>query len=118
MALETRATYETARRWLEEEKPVRLKAVAAGTGLSMILVYDRLIRDGYNPALITATITDREEANIANANCLLDKLATTRDRKRSPERGFGISARKLKTSLRKIRAEPPQTWHDTILSPP
>ena len=92
MALETRATYETARRWLEEEKPVRLKAVAAGTGLSMILVYDRLIRDGYNADLITATITDREEANITNANRLLDNLATTRDRKRSPESGCGISA--------------------------
>ena len=92
MALETRATYETAKRWLEEEKPVRLKAVAAGTGLSMILVYDRLIRDGYNADLITATITDKEEANTTNANRLLDNLATTRDRKRSPERGCGISA--------------------------
>ena len=92
MVLETRATYETARRWLEEEKPVRLKAVAAGTGLSMILVYDRLIRDGYNADLITATITDRDEANIASANRLLDNLATTRGRKRSPGRGCGISA--------------------------
>src|SRR5205814_1775177 len=77
MILETRATYETARCWLEQEKPVRLKAVAAGTGLSMILVYNRLIRDGYHPDLVTATITDREEANIAKANRLMDKLATT-----------------------------------------
>ena len=92
MVLETRATYETARRWLEEEKPVRLKAVAAGTGLSMILVYDRLIRDGYHPDLITATITDWEEANIAKANRLLDKLATTRERKRRLGTGFGIWA--------------------------
>jgi len=77
MALETRATYESARRWLERGEPVRLKAVAAGTGLSMILVYDRLIRDGYKPDLITATITDKEEANIDKANRLLDMLATT-----------------------------------------
>ena len=83
--------YETARRWLEKEKPVRLKAVAAGTGLSMILVYDRLIQDGYRPELITATITDWEEANIAKSNRLMDKLATTRDRKRNLGTGFGIS---------------------------
>jgi hypothetical protein len=92
MVLETRATYETARRRLGEEKPVRLKAVAAGTGLSLILVYNRLIRDGYKPDLITATITDREEANIAKSNHLLDKLATTRERKRRPGSGYGISA--------------------------
>jgi hypothetical protein len=92
MVLETQATYETARRWLEEEKPVRLKAVAAGTGLSMILVYDRLIRDGYHPDLVTARITDWEEANIAKANRLMDKLATTRERKRNMGMGFGISA--------------------------
>jgi hypothetical protein len=92
MVLETRATYETARRWLEAEKPVRLKAVAAGTGLSMILVYNRLICDGYKPDLITATITDREAANIEKANHLLDKLATTQERKRSPGSGYGISA--------------------------
>jgi len=92
MALETRATYETARRWLEQEKPVRLKAVAAGTGLSMILVYDRLIRDGYHPRLLTVTITDWEKANIAKANRLMDKLATTRERKHDLGTGFGISA--------------------------
>jgi hypothetical protein len=92
MVLETRATYEAARRRLEEEKPVRLKAVAAGTGLSMILVYDRLIREGYHPHLLTATITDWEEANIAKANRLMDKLATTRERNRSLGTGSGISA--------------------------
>ena len=92
LVLETRATYGTARRLLEEEKPVRLKAVAAGTGLSMILVYDRLIRDGYHPDLVSAKITDWEEANIAKANRLMDKLATTRERKRSPGTGFGIWA--------------------------
>ena len=92
MVLETRAMYETARRWLEEEKPVRLKAVAAGTGLSLILVYDRLIRDGYRPELVTATITDWEEANIAKANRLLDKLTTTRERQGTLGTGSGISA--------------------------
>jgi hypothetical protein len=92
MALETRATYETARRWLERGEPVRLKAVAAGTGLSMMLVYDRLIRDGYKPGLITAAITDKEETNMDKANRLLDKLATTRERKCSLGKGYGISA--------------------------
>jgi len=36
-----------------------LKAVAAGTGLSMILAYDRLIKEGHDPARITVRITDR-----------------------------------------------------------
>jgi hypothetical protein len=92
MALETRATHDAARRWLDRGEPVRLKAVAAGTGLSMILAYDKLVRDGYNPELITATITDREEANIEKTNCLLDKLATTRKNRRGLGKGYGISA--------------------------
>ena len=92
LALETRATYEAAKHWIERDEPVRLKAVAAGTGLSMILAYDRLVRDGYNPDLITAIITDRDGANIAKANRLLHKLATTRGRMGSLGRGYGISA--------------------------
>lgn len=89
---ETRATYETAKRWLDKGEPVRLKAVAAGTGLSMILVYDKLIRDGYNPNLITAKITDRDEANTDKANRLLNKLFTTNDQKFAIEKGHGILA--------------------------
>ena len=58
----------------------------------MMLVYDRLVRDGYKPDLITATITDKEEANIDKANRLLDKLATTKERKCSLGKGYGISA--------------------------
>ncbi len=92
LALETRAMYEEATRCLQKKEPVRLKAVAAGTGLSLILAYDKLIRDGYNPNLITATITDREEANILKANRLLDSLATTREHRRSGGLGCGISA--------------------------
>jgi len=92
LAWETRATYATAKGWLDRKKPVRLKAVAAGTGLSMILAYDRLIQDGYNPELITAVITDRDSANIGNANNLLDKLATTKENKVRVGRGYGISA--------------------------
>jgi hypothetical protein len=92
LALETRATYDAAKRWLERQEPVRLKGLAAGTGLSMILAYDRLVRDGYNPNLITAVITDREEANIDKANRLLGKIATTRENRRVLGRGCGISA--------------------------
>ena len=92
LAWETRATYEAAKAWLDKGERVRLKAVAAGTGLSMILAYDRLIRDGFNPELITAMITDREEANIEKANRLLGKLATTRGEKFTHGRGYGISA--------------------------
>ncbi len=92
MVLETRATHEIARRWLEKGEPVRLKAVAAGTGLSMMLVYDRLVRDGYNPDLITAVITDKDETNIDKANQLLGKLSTTRENMCDLSKGHGISA--------------------------
>jgi hypothetical protein len=92
LALETRATYEAARRLLQKKEPVRLKAVAAGAGLSMILTFDKLVREGYNPEMITAMITDRDEANIVMANRLLDKLATTRENRRIGGRGCGISA--------------------------
>ena len=76
---ETRLTYELAARRLREGRPVRLKAVAAGAGLSMILVLDRLLREGHDPGLITALITDREAANIEKALRLLSKLPSTRD---------------------------------------
>jgi hypothetical protein len=89
---ETLATYEAARRRLEKDEPVRLKAVAAGTGLSMILAYDRLIQAGYNPELITARITDRENANVEKTNRLLAKLARTKNRVCGPESRHGISA--------------------------
>lgn len=81
---EARATYEAAKRWLERKEPVRMKAVAGGTGLSMMLVYDRLIRDGFDPDLITAKITDRDPVSIEKARRLLDTLAKTRD----PKFGF------------------------------
>jgi len=89
---ETRATYEAARSRLERDEPVRLKAVAAGTGLSMILAYDKLVREGFNPELITTSITDREPHTIDKANCLLSKLDSTRERMRSVDAGYGIAA--------------------------
>ncbi len=92
LALETRATYDAAKCWLERGQPVRIKGLAAGTGLSLIIAYDKLVRDGFDPNLITATITDREEANVDKADRLLDKLATTRERKFSAAKGCGISA--------------------------
>lgn len=57
---------------------VRLKAVAAGTGLGMVLVLDRLLREGGDPARIRATITDREASNVEKAARLLGKLETTK----------------------------------------
>ena len=90
---ETRATHEVAQRHLDRGEPVRLKAAAAGTGLSLILVYDRLIREGYDPELITATVTDRDALNVAKANRLMSKLASTRDHLRKDHKSRGISAR-------------------------
>ena len=89
---ETRATYEAARSRLENEGVVSLKAVAAGTGLSMILAYDRLIKEGYDPARITVRITDRDKISIAKAKRLLAKLTSTRCRMDSGEMEGGISA--------------------------
>lgn len=89
---ETQATYEAAASRLKKGKAVRMKALAAGTGLSMIVAYDRLIRDGYDPAQITATITDRDKANTDKTARMLDKLLTTRGQSQSAETEGGISA--------------------------
>lgn len=75
---ETRCHHDLASERLARGEAVRLKAVAAGTGLSMVLVLDRLLREGHDPARITATISDREEANVAKAARLLGKLESTR----------------------------------------
>ncbi len=88
---ETRATYEAARSRLEKGGVVRLKAVAAGTGLSMILAYDRLIKEGHDPDRITVRITDRDKANIDKTARLLAKLASTRTRTIGAEAEGGIS---------------------------
>lgn len=75
---ETRISRDLAAARLMRGEPVRLKAVAAGAGLSMILVLERLLREGHDPALISATISDREAANVAKAARLLGKLEATR----------------------------------------
>ena len=89
---ETRATYETARSYLEKNGQVLLKAVAAGTGLSMILAYNRLIEEGHDPARITVRITDRDKANIAKTGRLLAKLPSTKSNVTEDESKAGISA--------------------------
>jgi len=75
---ETKTTYEEARWRLEQGMNVRLKALAAGTGLSMILAYDRLISRGYDPGRIAVSITDRDPTNTFKSRLLLGKLATFR----------------------------------------
>jgi len=90
--LETQATYNAAKRLLDQGKPVRIKAVAAGTGLSLILAYDRLIRDGFPPQSITAVIADLDSANTAKSSRLLAKLASTRNHQWSPVQPYGIIA--------------------------
>jgi hypothetical protein len=89
---ETRATYRIAKQILESGAPLRMKAVAAGTGLSMTLVYDRLIRDGFSPDQITARITDRDATSMAKANCVLDTLASVQDPNAGLDWKRGISA--------------------------
>lgn len=75
---ETRCTRDLAAARLDRGEPVRLKAVAAGAGLSMVLVLDRLLREGHDPALLSAVIADREAPNVAKAARLLGKLEATR----------------------------------------
>ena len=90
--LETQATNNAARRVLDRGESVRIKAVAAGTGLSLILAYDKLIRDGTDPHSIIAVITDRDSANTAKSNRLLAKLASTRNTHNVPGHAYGIFA--------------------------
>ncbi len=88
---ETRATYDAARSRLVKGGAVRLKAVAAGTGLSMILAYDRLIKEGHDPARITVRITDRDKANVDKTARLIAKLSSTQPRATDAETEGGIS---------------------------
>ncbi len=89
---ETRATYDSAKARLDKGGTVRMKALAAGTGLSMIVAYDRLVRDGYDPTRITVRITDRDEANTVKTRRILDKLTLTRERIAHAETEGTISA--------------------------
>jgi len=89
---ETRATYEEIRRRLDQGGTVRLKGMAAGTGLSMIVAYDRLVREGYDAGRMMVRITDRERANTEKTNRLLAKLASTRGRKPGADDDRGIVA--------------------------
>lgn len=89
---ETQATHAEAKARLDKTGRVRLKALAAGTGLSMILAYDRLLRDGYDPGQITIRITDRDPANSAKTGRLLAKLATSRGWQLGTHEAVGISA--------------------------
>lgn len=75
---ETRCAHDLASARLARGEPIRLKAVAAGAGLSMAVVLDRLLREGHDPTLIAATIADREASNVAKAALLLGKLDSTR----------------------------------------
>lgn len=88
---ETQSTYQVAKARLDKGGPLRMKAVAAGTGLSMILVYDRLIKDGCDPAQLTVRITDRDPLNAEKSRRLLEKLASTKSRATAEETAGGIS---------------------------
>ncbi len=89
---ETQATYDAARRRLDKGDSVRMKTVASGTGLSMIVAYDRLIQDGYDPQRITVRITDRDQSSIDKARRLLAKLPSHRERISDVEMEGTISA--------------------------
>ncbi len=94
-AWETRLTHEFATQRLKRGEPVRIKAYAAGTGLSVILACDRLIRDGHDPKLIRAVISDRDTAHSKKTIQLIEKLPRLRgliDRKGNAESGIFAQA--------------------------
>lgn len=112
---ETQATYEAVKLRLDAGRSVRLKAVAAGTGLSMIVAYDRLIRDGYDPARLAVRIADRAEANTAKTNRVLAKLATTRGRRaKSDGEGAIIAATEDLFEEVQGRARSDETHYDVV----
>lgn len=88
---ETLATYQEAQSRLEKTGAIRMKAVAAGTGLSMVLAYDRLMKDGYDPARLTVRIADRDKSNAEKTGRLLAKLNSTKSRVTGEETAGGIS---------------------------
>ena len=89
---ETLASYAAAKLRLERGESVRMKAVAAGTGLSLIVVYDRLIADGFDPEKITVQITDRDAANTQKTRQILAKIPSTLRRTSERETEGKISA--------------------------
>jgi len=93
-AWETRLTHELASRRLKRGEPVRIKAFAAGTGLSVILVCERLLREGHDPKLIRAVISDRDPAHSSKTFQLIAKMPLLRDQiDRSGEATHGIFAK-------------------------
>ncbi len=78
-AWETRLTHELATHRLKRGEPVRIKAFAAGTGLSVVLACDRLLRDGHDPKLIRAVLSDRDPAHSKKTIQLIKKLPRLRD---------------------------------------
>ncbi len=90
---ETRATVEEASQRLSRGLSVRLKALAAGTGLSMLLAYDQLLRRGHDPSRIDVAITDRDPVNTAKTERLLAKLACHRGWRVGVPGGAGVAAR-------------------------
>ncbi len=75
---ETRATHAEMRRRLLAGEAVNVKALAAGTGLSLIVAYDRLVREGLELSGLRVRITDREARNVEKTRRLLAKLAGLR----------------------------------------
>lgn len=71
---ESRLVHELATKRLRRGEPVRLKVLAAGTGLCPIIVVERLLAEGHDPQLISVTISDRERSNIAKTLRLIHKL--------------------------------------------
>lgn len=76
---ETRLTHELASLRLRRGEPVRIKAFAAGIGLSVLLACERLLREGHDPKLLRAVISDRDTAHRAKTLQLISKLPLLRD---------------------------------------
>jgi len=71
---ETRIVHQLASEKLAQSGRVRIKAFAAGAGLSPLLVLARLLADAADPASVKLVISDREPANVESALRLAKKI--------------------------------------------
>lgn len=111
-AWETRLTYELATRRLQRGEPVRIKAFAAGTGLSVILACDRLLRDGHDPKLIRAVISDRDPEHSKKTIQLIEKLPGLSEHiDTSGDAGWGLLARPEDIFQPAPESDPEDSFH-------
>jgi hypothetical protein len=109
-ARETRVTHDLASGLLRQGRAVRIKAFASGIGLSVLLVCDRLLRDGHDPRLLRAVIADRDPDHALKTVSLIEKLPRLRahlDRTGDSPHGIAVQTEDIFQSLPPVRKSRP-----------